>query len=113
MIIKLPAVLDDYKERRDGSSRVVFDSRELTDEEVLLLRRFRGSEGHLLFSLNELQQEDIPKEDAQIEGKSASQRLYNVMFKYWKQTDGVGDFESWRRIKMEAIIQAYKNKLEG
>lgn len=111
-IIKLPAVLDDVKERKDRSSRLSFDSRELTDEEFLILRKFKGSEGWIAFSPNQIQDAEIPKEEAQAEGRTHSQRLYNVLFRYWKQVDGVGDFETWRRAKMEKIIQAYKDKLD-
>jgi len=111
-MIKLPAQITSYKDKVDGSSSINFASRELSDEEILILRRHRGAEGWLLFSPNEIQEDEVPHEDAPLEGKTASQRLYGVMFKVWKETDGIGDFESWRRIKMEKIITHYKGLLE-
>lgn len=111
-IIQLPATVTSYKDKVDGSSSISLASRELSDEEILLLRRFRGAEGWFLFSPNKVSEEEIPKGDAPIEGKSHSQRLMNVMYLVWKQVDGVGDFETWRRIQMEKLITLYKNKLD-
>ena len=111
-MIKLPATITSYKDKVDGSSSINFASRELTDEEILILRRHRGSEGWLIFAENEIQEDDVPQEDAPVEGKSHSQRLYSVLFLLWKKTDGIGDFEAWRRIKMEQFITHVKNKLD-
>ena len=110
-MIKLPSILTSYRDKVDGSATLSFATRELTDEEVLILRKFRGSEGWLLFAENDISEKEIPKEEAPLEGKSASQRLYNVMFKVWKEQDGVGDFEAWRKTKMEKIISLYKDML--
>jgi len=110
-MIKLPAQLTSYNDKVDGSASLRFSTQELTDEEILILRRFRGGAGWLLFAENDIQEADVPKDEAIYEGKSPSQRLYNVMFKLWKETDGIGDFNSWYRIQMEKIITAYKNKL--
>lgn len=111
-MIKVPAALTSYQDKVDGSASLRFSTRELTDEEILILRRFRNSEGWLLFAENDIKEDEVPQEDALVEGKSASQRLYNVLFKLWKQNDGVGDFESYRRIQMEKIISHIKEKLD-
>lgn len=112
MIIKLPAVLDDYKERKDGSSRLVFDSRELSDEEILILRRFRGSEGHLLFKENEIEKEEIPEEDAEVSTKTPAQRLRSVLFVRWKQLGEPDTFRQYYDKSVEFFINQVKEKLE-
>lgn len=112
MIIKLPAILDDWKERKDGSSRLVFDSRELTDEEVLILRRFRGSEGHLLFAQNQIEKEDIPEGDADVEVKTPSQRLRATLFVRWKNLGEPDTFKIYYDKSMEHFINLVKEKLD-
>ncbi len=113
MNIQLPACLTSYRDKVDGSAGLTFSTRELTDQEIVTLRQFRMKEGWLLFKENAFNESEIPEEDAPTEGKSASQRLYNVMFKIWAQKKPMEDFESWRRIEMEKIISHYKSKIDG
>lgn len=112
MKILLPACLDDYKERKDGSSRVTFDSRELTEEEVLILRRFRNSEGWLLFSENEIDSTDIPDEDAELDTKTPAQRLRAVLFVRWKALGEPDTFRIYYEKAVEHFINSVKEKLE-
>lgn len=112
MIITLPACLDDYRERKDGSSRITFDSRELTEEEVLILRRFRNSEGWLLFSENHIDSDAIPNEDAEVDTKSPAQRLRAVLFVRWKQLGEPETFRMYYDKAVEHFINSVKEKLE-
>lgn len=97
----------------DGSATLSFSTRELTDEEIIILRNFRLKEGWLLFKENAIEASDIPEDDAPVEGKTPTQRLYSVMFKVWKENKLGEDFEGWRRIQMEKIIEMYKKKIDG
>jgi hypothetical protein len=112
-MIQLPASLNSYRDKVDGSATLSFSTRELTDDEIIILRNSRLKEGWLLFKENAFSENEIPEEEAPVEGKSASQRLYNVMFKIWKQNHIGNDFEGWRRIEMEKLINHYKNKIDG
>lgn len=112
-MIQLPAILTSYRDKVDGSATLSFSTRELSDEEIIILRRFRNSEGWLLFKENAITTEEVPKEEAEIEGKTASQRLYNVLFKLWKEHKISDDFETWRRKEMEKLISLYKSKIDG
>jgi hypothetical protein len=96
----------------DGSATLSFSTRELSDGEILILRNYRLKEGWLLFKENKFSDTDVPGEDAQLEGKTSSQRLYNTLFKVWSQNKEMADFETWRRIQMEKIINHYKSRLE-
>lgn len=110
--IKLPAALDNFTERKDGSSRITFDSRELTEEEVLILRRFRNEEGWLLFSKNELDKEDIPDTDAEVDSKTPSQRLRAVLFVRWKNLGEPETFKMYYDKVMEKFINSVKDRLD-
>ena len=110
--IKLPAALDNFTERKDGSSRITFDSRELTEEEVLILRRFRNEEGWLLFSKNELDQEDVPDKDAEVDVKTPSQRLRAVLFVRWKNLGEPDTFKIFYDRAVEHFINQVKAKLD-
>lgn len=110
--IKLPAVLDNFTERKDGSSRITFDSRELTEEEVLILRRFRNEEGWLIFSKNEIDKEDIPDKDAEVDTKTPSQRLRAVLFVRWKNLGEPDTFKKYYDSVMEKFINSVKDRLD-
>lgn len=112
-MIQLPASLNSYRDKVDGSATLSFSTRELTDSEIIILRQYRLKEGWLLFKENAFNESEVPEEDAPTEGKSHSQRLYNVMYKIWAQDTPMVDFESWRRIQMEKIISHYKTKING
>ena len=112
MKILLPACLDDYKERKDNSSWLKFDTRELTEEEVLILRRFRNCEGWLLFSENEINKDDIPEQDAEVDVKTPAQRLRSVLFVRWKQLGEPETFKIYYDKAVEHFINNVKSKLE-
>lgn len=74
----------------------------------------RNSEGWLCFAPNQ-QDLEIPEEDAEVDQKSASERLRSVLFVWYKQeTEAgryVGLFETFRKERMEKIIEGVKSKL--
>ena len=76
----------------------------------------RHAEGWLCFAPNEDEVGEVPEESAHVDEKSASERLRNVMFVWYKQeTEAnrfVGLFETFRKEKMEKIIEGVKSKLE-
>lgn len=111
-MIQLPANLTSYRDKVDGSATLSFATRELTDDEIITLRQYRMKEGWLLFKENAFNEDEVPHEDAPVEGKSHSQRLYNVLFKLWAKDKPMEDFETWRRIQMEKIISHLKTKLD-
>lgn len=115
MKIILPAQINPPRLRKDGSASISLDTRELTAEEIFSIMSLRHSEGWMAFSPNE-NDLDVPEEDAEVEGKSQSQRLRNTLFVWYKQeTDNgrfVGTFNSFKDEKMESIINGVKSKLD-
>ena len=111
----LPAQIHPPSIRKDGSVSLKFDSRELSAEEYMIIMGFRNTEGWVAFSPNDSELE-LPEENAEIDEKSASETLRNVLFVWYKQeTEGgkfVGLFETFRKIKMEQLIEGVKKKLK-
>lgn len=114
MKIILPSTINPPRLRKDGSASISFDTRELTAEEIFTIMSLRHAEGWLCFAPN---QEDlqVPEEQAELDEKSSSERLRAVLFVYYKQeTEAgryVGLFDTFKKEKMEQIIQFVKNKL--
>lgn len=107
----LPAQLNSVNDRVDRSSKLIFDTRELSNNEFNQLRDVRGLEGWLLFSINPVQEADIPNVQAEIEGKTPAQRLRAVMYLLHKQEGIQLDFDLFYKSEYEKIISHFKNKL--
>lgn len=114
MKILLPSQINPPRLRKDGSASLSFDTRELTAEEIFTIMQMRHSEGWLCFAPNE-DEISIPDESAEVETKSASERLKNVLFVLYKQeTESgrfVGLFETFRKERMEQLIEVVKKKI--
>lgn len=48
-----------------------------------------------------------------VEGKSPSQRLRAVIFRWWEQQGSPGEFERVYEAQIECLIQKYKNLLKN
>ncbi len=112
----LPAIISPPRLRKDRSASISFDTRELTSTEIITIMGYQGTEGWLTFSANEETIPEPPKETAEVDEKTPSERLKNVLYAYFKQETEhgryVGLFETFRREKMEVIIEQVKKKLE-
>lgn len=95
----------------DGGVTVGFHTKELNTTEKAEVMDFHNQAGWLLFKPSEIPEEDIPKVEAEYEVKTPSQRLRGVMFVWWKQQGGLGEFEEFYRAQMERYIEHIKNKL--
>lgn len=113
----LPVSLNPISRRKDKSVKMSFETRELNPEETMTLMAMEGEEGWLLFSTNleEVNEENIPEERAEIDEKTPSERLRSVMFVWYRQLSDkgkyVGTFENFRREKMERYIEHIKQQL--
>lgn len=116
MKILLPAIFDNLAFRKDGSVKLSYETPELAPEDLNFLLGQRNTQGWLLYSPNELQEEDVPPEDSDLERKTPSQRLRSVLFILYKQaTDKgtfVGEFQTYYNESMERIITQLKDKIE-
>jgi len=113
-LFQIPACIEKISTLTDGTLKLsVYCSRELQPEQMQKVFALNRKEGWLAFSKNTLQMSDIPQETAKMDKdrKSASQRLYAVLFVEWKQSNSEMNFEEYRQIKMERIIDSVKSNL--
>jgi hypothetical protein len=113
-MIKLPAVLDRYARRKDRAYSLTFiTGLELSKDERDEIDIFWQQEGWLLFCPNEEKEVEIPKEKADLGGKTPSQILYSRMYVAWKNKNIQTPFELWRSAQLESIGQQYLDKIEN
>ena len=113
-MFQVPATIQGISTLKDKTLKLtVYVSRELPGEEKAQIFDLEQNEGWFVFSENEIQPKDIPKEKAEFESnrKSLSERLYNVLWVYHDQNYPTKDFNEFRAGEMERIITAYKEKL--
>ncbi len=116
MKLTLPAILNPISRRKDRSVKLSFETRELSDDEVLALLKLEGAEGHLVYAPNEadIDDSDVPDYKAEVGVKSASERLRAVIYVHYKQAveDGlyVGIADVFYKEMMDKIIEGYKSK---
>ena len=111
-IFTAPSILTRIAYLKDGGLSLGFATNELTDEDKVIISRFHGKFGYVLFKENQFKEEDIPQGDATDESKSPSQRLRAVLFVLWKQQGSKNEFETFYRQQMEKAIDRVKKVLD-
>ncbi|MBL7685942.1 MAG: hypothetical protein JNK65_07920 [Deltaproteobacteria bacterium] len=113
--VQLFAILDSVSTRKDRSIKLIFETREVTQEQFTSLFEMRDSEGVLVFSSEKIAAQlappDLPKK-LFAEQKSPSQRLRAVIYLLWKQSASTENFENYYNHIIERYIDAIKEKLE-
>ena len=109
---QVPAILTRVGFTKDGGLSIGFHTNELSIEEKVRVSEFHNEFGFLLFKPNQFSEEEIPREQAIDGGKSSSKRLRDIIFIFWKQQGGAGEFESFYRRQMEKIIDKIKEQLD-
>ena len=115
MKIQLSAHMRNPRFNKDGSCTLSFTSgQEIADDKTIyLLNAGRKDElGWLLWSPNEIQVDDLPKEQAESSNKTSAQRLRATIFVLWQQLGAKGDFDTFYRQEMEEIINRKKAQLD-
>lgn len=115
MKVQLPAQLTGVASRKDRSYSLKFETRELRGSEAAILLDLLQTEGWLLFSPNELNEQDVPDEkaDSMTGQKTQAQRLRGVIYRLWEQSGKKGDSENYYRSIMEMLIEQLKERLDG
>lgn len=109
--IQLSGIVSSMSLRKDKSLRVGFVTQELTEIERNEALKYYDTFGYILFKPEEFNDSDIPKGNPEKKGKSMSQRLRHVLYRYWEQTNTEQTAEQFYREKMENIIDMVKKKL--
>lgn len=109
---QVEAILEGVTPLKDGGVSLRFHTNEITKPQKVELMDYYQTFGWLLFSANEYQDTDVPKDLANRDGgKSPSQRLRAVLFVYWKQLGAKGGFEPFYNQKVEQFIDRIKENL--
>ncbi len=109
---QVPATLDRFSSKADGSAGISFSTNELSDTDFLELKRRQGKFGYLCFKENTFSSADLPKEDADEGQKTPSKRLRSVLFILWQQEGKKGEFEVFYRENMNKAIENIKARLD-
>lgn len=116
MKLLLPVIINPPTIRKDRSVALKMDTRELLPEEMMVLLSLSQSEGWMAFSPNQEDVPEIPEEDAELEGKTISQRIKATLYILYKQSTEkgtyVGTFDNYYKEQGEKIITKLKDLIE-
>ena len=109
--------LDRISRRKDKSVTMVFvTDNEQTPEQLMELDKQLDQRGVLYFKpkglLTTAEADELDAVDIELEGKTQSQRLRNVLFILHQQSESKDDFKTFYKEKTEKIIQQIKDKLK-
>lgn len=105
------AVIDTIRSKKDGSLGLTVSTPELNVAQKTLFFELQG----VIVNLNITPIEDNAPEEKinkDLNQKSQSSRLRNVLFVLWNQGTKEVDFETFYTKQMEKLIEHYKSKLE-
>ena len=123
-LLKIPASVNKITTMADNTLKLtIYTTRELTSNDEAKIMKFRNTEGVMVFSVQDINQEDltdIPEYTKEFDNqKSPSERLRNVMWVYYTQNhEWKNDaehrkaFKLWRETQMDKIRDRYKDKLD-
>jgi hypothetical protein len=114
MKLQLPVSVVDIRPLRDKSTKLTFETRELSGEQAKVLWDNLQGEGWIVYSPNDdIEAKDIPEAPAEAGTKTASERLRSVLYVLWEQRGKPGGvFEPWRLTQMEKLIEHVKSQLD-
>ena len=117
-MIIIPAILESYRSMKDKTIKIVFESNELTPEQMLGVASNHQQFGYMAFKNepfknNEKEVIENLKADYEETGKTPSQRLRGVLYVNFEQAnEGYKTFTDYYNAKVETIINHYKSKLD-
>lgn len=112
-LIQVPATVVGMSPKIDRSWKLVFETRELSGDEVKILADNLHGEGWLVYKPNEeVHLQDVPDQEAESGVKTPSQRLRAKIYILWKQRGGKGDFESFYRTMYQKFDELVASHLE-
>lgn len=117
-MIIFPAILESFRSLKDCTFKVVYETSELTPEQLAGLAQWLNKFGYVAFK--ETPFKDKEKEileqltpDYNDTGKSPSQRLRGVLYRIWeRQPEGYDDFNRYYDFHLEKVISHFKKKLD-
>jgi len=117
-MIILPAILKSHRSKVDGTVDIVYETNEITPEQMAGVHENRGKFGYVAFKENPFDSQEKElleslESDYDDGKKSDSQRLRGVLYRLWEKTpEGYEDFNLYKKFKMSKIINHYKKLLD-
>lgn len=110
--IETAAILSGVSSKVDGSLSLRIGTPELSPDEKVLFMSLQNLNVKMTLEPLDTPKGKKTKVEKGLDGKSPSERLYNVIFVYYKQVNSKEDFDAFYKRHMEALIDQYKAKLE-
>jgi len=111
-MIQFPAIIKKPIIGDDSCMSFKLETREMTPNEYAIIASLTNKECWVGVSEAVITKLDIPEEIVEFKGqKTPSQRLRNTLYILWEKTGKTGDFETYRNIQMDKIINYLKEKI--
>ena len=110
--IETPIIISSIRSKVDGSLGFSASTPELTPKEKVAFFELQNQNLNGFFEPAESKPTEVKKVKGELWEKSPSQRLYAVIFLYWKQQGEQGDFNVFYKKQMERLINKVKDLLE-
>ena len=108
-------ILTGFKRLKDKSVNVNFNLQEISSEDFMEIDKEIDSFGIVYFSLKgvltQAEKEAIDSVSLEVNGRTQSERIRNVLYRLHEQSDTAEDFDQFYKRKTEEVIQHWKNKL--
>jgi len=115
MNVTVPGIVTGLNTLNDGTIKVTLALNEIQPDMAGTLFQLHNQHIKAYITTENIVQEAkeaIDEWEVEIESKSPSKRLRNVLYRLWEQdTQGYEDFELFYKNRMEKLIEAIKNKL--
>lgn len=117
-MLLIPAILTSFRSKVDRTMTIVFESNELTPNQLVEISKSNQNAGYLAFNQDVFKTEQLQileetKADYEDKTKTPSKRLRDVLFIAWKQhSEGFEVYEEYYRFKMNKFIEHVKSKLD-
>ena len=114
----IPAFLESYRSLKDRTLKLVYETSELSPDQISTLHTSVTKTGFLAFHTDPFSTKDLAfitdmEVDYDDPGKTPSKRLRGVLYRNWEQeSEGYKTFEDFYRSKMEIILVHFKGKLD-
>ena len=109
--IQTKAIITSIRAKVDGSLGFSGTTPELSTEEKVAFMELQNNELDCLFAPTGIPNAPKMNVEGEVKGKSASTRLYNVLYVWWEQQGRPDDFEVFYKKHMEKFIDIVKGQL--
>lgn len=117
-ILQISATIEGIASRSDKTWKITIGTQELDENQAKAVIKLAHQQGYFFFKGSPIKPEDllnVPEVTPEfVKEKSPSQRLKNVLYRWWEQNykKKYPNFEDFYKRQMERLIEQVKEKLE-